>query len=245
MDLAFNKLQMLTCHKFNQPTNQPTNFNNSLRWMFHIFIHSFVINLLIFFHSFVIYLLIFFHSFVIYLLIFFHSFVIYLLIFFHSFVIYLLIFFHSFVIYLLIFFHSFVIYLLIFFQHNFSFVNSCMHVNLILSHCNYILFFFLFQVSYTFCKDFLSALLKSMSSTEFGTTTVLIKAFQRVNTNLSFATPKTSLPKVGILRKKLNSIRSWASSSGDLGSVESLVHYSLANSDLESLYLFGSHRSVK
>lgn len=34
-------------------------------------------------------------------------------------------------------------------------------------------------VSYTFCKDFLSALLKSMSSTEFGTTTVLIKAFQR------------------------------------------------------------------
>ncbi|XP_052830923.1 pleckstrin homology domain-containing family G member 7 [Octopus bimaculoides] len=34
-------------------------------------------------------------------------------------------------------------------------------------------------VSYTFCKDFLSALLKSMSSTQFGSTSVFIKAFQR------------------------------------------------------------------
>ncbi|XP_046565997.1 uncharacterized protein LOC124274678 isoform X1 [Haliotis rubra] len=34
-------------------------------------------------------------------------------------------------------------------------------------------------VSYTFCKDFLSALLKDMSCTEFGRTKVLIKAFQR------------------------------------------------------------------
>ncbi|XP_050412801.1 pleckstrin homology domain-containing family G member 7 isoform X3 [Patella vulgata] len=38
-------------------------------------------------------------------------------------------------------------------------------------------------VSYTFCKDFLSALLKDMSSTEFGRTRVLIKAFQRFSTH--------------------------------------------------------------
>ncbi|PVD24908.1 hypothetical protein C0Q70_15401 [Pomacea canaliculata] len=34
-------------------------------------------------------------------------------------------------------------------------------------------------VSYTFCKDFISALLKDMSVTDFGRTKVLIKAFQR------------------------------------------------------------------
>ncbi|XP_064606185.1 uncharacterized protein LOC135471069 [Liolophura sinensis] len=34
-------------------------------------------------------------------------------------------------------------------------------------------------VSYTFCKDFISALLKDMSITDFGRTKVLIKAFQR------------------------------------------------------------------
>ncbi|ESO96228.1 hypothetical protein LOTGIDRAFT_174939 [Lottia gigantea] len=38
-------------------------------------------------------------------------------------------------------------------------------------------------VSYTFCKDFLSALLKDMSSTEFCRTRVLIKAFQRFSTH--------------------------------------------------------------
>ena len=37
------------------------------------------------------------------------------------------------------------------------------------------------QVSYTFCKDFIAALLKDMSCTEFGSTTVLIQAFQRVS----------------------------------------------------------------
>ncbi|XP_060606668.1 uncharacterized protein LOC132758973 isoform X3 [Ruditapes philippinarum] len=34
-------------------------------------------------------------------------------------------------------------------------------------------------VSYTFCKDFISSLLKDMSATDFGSTAVLIKAFQR------------------------------------------------------------------
>ncbi|CAG5120615.1 unnamed protein product, partial [Candidula unifasciata] len=34
-------------------------------------------------------------------------------------------------------------------------------------------------VSYTFCKDFISALLKDMSITDFGRTNVLLKAFQR------------------------------------------------------------------
>ncbi|XP_053377181.1 uncharacterized protein LOC123530509 isoform X3 [Mercenaria mercenaria] len=34
-------------------------------------------------------------------------------------------------------------------------------------------------VSYTFCKDFIASLLKDMSATDFGSTAVLIKAFQR------------------------------------------------------------------
>ncbi|XP_025107380.1 uncharacterized protein LOC112572072 isoform X2 [Pomacea canaliculata] len=38
-------------------------------------------------------------------------------------------------------------------------------------------------VSYTFCKDFISALLKDMSVTDFGRTKVLIKAFQRFSTH--------------------------------------------------------------
>ena len=38
-----------------------------------------------------------------------------------------------------------------------------------------------FQVSYTFCKDFIAGLVKDMSATDFGRTSVLIKAFQRVS----------------------------------------------------------------
>ncbi|XP_076447210.1 uncharacterized protein LOC143284454 isoform X2 [Babylonia areolata] len=38
-------------------------------------------------------------------------------------------------------------------------------------------------VSYTFCKDFIAALLKDMSVTDFGRTRVLIKAFQRFSTH--------------------------------------------------------------
>ncbi|KAL8577241.1 hypothetical protein ACOMHN_034267 [Nucella lapillus] len=38
-------------------------------------------------------------------------------------------------------------------------------------------------VSYTFCKDFIAALLKDMSVTDFGRTKVLIKAFQRFSTH--------------------------------------------------------------
>ncbi|XP_069141397.1 uncharacterized protein [Argopecten irradians] len=38
-------------------------------------------------------------------------------------------------------------------------------------------------VSYTFCKDFIAALLKGMSSTEFGSTRVLLKAFERFSTH--------------------------------------------------------------
>ncbi|OWF41968.1 uncharacterized protein LOC110461715 [Mizuhopecten yessoensis] len=38
-------------------------------------------------------------------------------------------------------------------------------------------------VSYTFCKDFISALLKDMSSTDFGSTSVLIRAFERFTTH--------------------------------------------------------------
>lgn len=36
-------------------------------------------------------------------------------------------------------------------------------------------------MSYTFCKDFIATLVKAMSSTEFGSTTVLLKAFDRVS----------------------------------------------------------------
>ena len=43
-----------------------------------------------------------------------------------------------------------------------------------------------FQVSYTFCKDFIAGLVKDMSATDFGRTSVLIKAFQRVSMNWDF-----------------------------------------------------------
>lgn len=38
-------------------------------------------------------------------------------------------------------------------------------------------------VSYTFCKDFIATLVKAMSSTEFGSTTVLLKAFDRFSSH--------------------------------------------------------------
>lgn len=38
-------------------------------------------------------------------------------------------------------------------------------------------------VSYTFCKDFISALVRDMSSTDFGSTNVLIRAFERFTTH--------------------------------------------------------------
>ncbi|XP_076095359.1 uncharacterized protein LOC143066243 isoform X2 [Mytilus galloprovincialis] len=38
-------------------------------------------------------------------------------------------------------------------------------------------------VSYTFCKDFISALVKDMSSTDFGSTNVLVRAFERFTTH--------------------------------------------------------------
>ena len=44
-------------------------------------------------------------------------------------------------------------------------------------------FLLYFQVSYTFCKDFIAGLVKDMSATDFGRTSVLIKAFQRVSMN--------------------------------------------------------------
>lgn len=44
-----------------------------------------------------------------------------------------------------------------------------------------VIFSLSFQVSYTFCKDFIAGLVKDMSATDFGRTSVLIKAFQRVS----------------------------------------------------------------
>lgn len=44
----------------------------------------------------------------------------------------------------------------------------------------YIQMLLLFQVSYTFCKDFIAVLLKDMSSSGFGSTRALLKAFDRV-----------------------------------------------------------------
>lgn len=43
-----------------------------------------------------------------------------------------------------------------------------------------------FQVSYTFCKDFIAGLVKDMSATDFGRTSILIKAFQRVSIQTHF-----------------------------------------------------------
>lgn len=40
---------------------------------------------------------------------------------------------------------------------------------------------FVLQVSYTFCKDFIAVLLKDMSSSGFGSTKALLKAFDRVS----------------------------------------------------------------
>lgn len=39
----------------------------------------------------------------------------------------------------------------------------------------------LFQVSYTFCRDFILLLLKDAGATSFGQTEVLLKALQRVS----------------------------------------------------------------